>query len=47
MVQVKVCENGGEKKYYPEYESVAKIAREGDISLRDIYIDAVKNVKED
>ncbi|WP_026834532.1 nickel pincer cofactor biosynthesis protein LarC [Eubacterium xylanophilum] len=47
MVQVKVCENGGEKKYYPEYESVAKIAREGDISLRDIYIDAVKNAKED
>ena len=40
--RVKVCELEGEKVYYPEYEDVAKLARENDISYLDMY-DIVKN----
>ena len=40
--RVKVCELEGEKVYYPEYEDVAKLAKENDISYLDMY-DIVKN----
>ena len=40
--RVKVCDINGEKVYYPEYEDVAKLARENDISYLDMY-DIVKN----
>ena len=40
--RVKVCELDGEKVYYPEYEDVAKLAKENDISYLDMY-DIVKN----
>ena len=40
--RVKVCELQGETVYYPEYEDVAKLARENDVSYLDMY-DIVKN----
>ena len=40
--RVKVCEFDGEKIYYPEYEDVAKLARENDIAYMEMY-DIVKN----
>lgn len=40
--RVKVCELDGKKIYYPEYEDVARLARENDISYLDMY-DIVKN----
>lgn len=40
--RVKVCELNGEKIYYPEYEDVAKLARENDIAFMEMY-DIVKN----
>ena len=40
--RVKVCDLDGEKVYYPEYEDVAKLAKENDISYLEMY-DIVKN----
>ena len=40
--RVKVCEFDGEKIYYPEYEDVAKLARENDIAYMEMY-EIVKN----
>lgn len=41
-VQVKVCEVGDEKRYYPEYESVAAICREQGVSYQEVYLEAKK-----
>ena len=35
--RVKVCDLDGETIYYPEYEDVAKLARENDIPYLDMY----------
>ena len=40
--RVKVCELEDETRYYPEYEDVAKLARENDIAYIEMY-DIVKN----
>ena len=40
--RVKVCELEDEIRYYPEYEDVAKLARENDIAYMEMY-DIVKN----
>ena len=40
--RVKVCELEDETRYYPEYEDVAKLARENDIAYMEMY-DIVKN----
>ena len=40
--RVKVCELEDETRYYPEYEDVAKLAKENDISYMEMY-EIVKN----
>ena len=40
--RVKVCELEDETRYYPEYEDVAKLARENDIAFMEMY-EVVKN----
>ncbi|MBR1740883.1 MAG: nickel pincer cofactor biosynthesis protein LarC [Lachnospiraceae bacterium] len=35
--EVKVCDIGEKKRYYPEYESVAKISREKGVSYPEVY----------
>jgi hypothetical protein len=35
--QVKVCENDGIQRIYPEYESVVRICRENDLPYREVY----------
>lgn len=36
-VKVKVCDIAGDRRYYPEYESVANICRQTDMSYGEIY----------
>lgn len=36
-VSIKVCDIDGEKRYYPEYESVARICREQNMSYGEVY----------
>ena len=45
-VEVKVCRDGNNVYFYPEYESVAKAAREGDVPYLEVYSEAAKKVKE-
>ena len=40
--RVKVCELEDETRYYPEYEDVAKLARENDIAFMEMY-EVIKN----
>ncbi|WP_373215301.1 nickel pincer cofactor biosynthesis protein LarC [Ruminococcus sp. 5_1_39BFAA] len=40
--EVKVCDLGGEKKFYPEYESLIKICRETGVSYQEAYRLAVE-----
>ena len=40
--RVKVCELEDETRYYPEYEDIAKLAKENDIAFMEIY-EIVKN----
>lgn len=35
--QVKICEAGGRKRFYPEYESVVKLCRENHMSYPDMF----------
>ncbi|MCR4955327.1 MAG: nickel pincer cofactor biosynthesis protein LarC [Lachnospiraceae bacterium] len=41
-VKVKVCEQDGAKRYYPEYEDVAKICREKDLPFTKVYHEILK-----
>ena len=41
-VSVKLCEHNGETKVYPEYESVAELARKTGAAFREIYQTAVE-----
>ena len=45
-VEVKVCRDGNNVYFYPEYESVAKAARDEDIPYLEVYSEAAKKVKE-
>lgn len=45
--QVKVCELDGEKKFYPEYESVAALCRQTDKTYLEIYHMIVQICKTD
>lgn len=44
-VQIKVCSLGDEKRYYPEYESVANISREQGIPFLEVYMEALYEVR--
>ena len=41
-VRVKVCDMGGEKRYYPEYDSVAAICEQKGLSYREVYQETVR-----
>ena len=45
-VEVKVCRDKNSTYFYPEYESVAKAAREGDIPYLEVYDAAAETIKE-